>query len=240
MLDHPDGHAGQEGLAALLSAAASTETDLAPQAEESAVAAFRAVAHPEPVPTPGGSTVMTRITRKVAAAPVAALAAVGLLVAGGGVALAASQGAVHVPFTGHDSRPSAAPSAPTTVNPGVGQTHAPSDEATDEAPAEVSSTPSPSLEGLCVAYQAGAMDKASSNSAFAVLQSAAGGADNVAAYCVGLIGERAHPTHPAKPTQAATPSHPAHPAHPAMPTHPAKPTQAATPDRSGASSRAPR
>jgi hypothetical protein len=163
---------------------------------------------------------MIRVTRKIAAVPVAALAAAGLLVGGGGIALAASQGAVHVPFTGHDNRPSDAPSAPATANPGLTATHAPSDEATDEAAEETmdtspSATPSPSLHGLCVAYQAGAMDKAAENSAFAALRSAAGGADNVDAYCVALIGPSSHPvkpTHPAKPEQAATPSHPAAPA----------------------------
>lgn len=171
---------------------------------------------------------MIRVTRKIAAAPVAALAAAGLLVGGGGIALAASQGAVHVPFTGHDNRSGDAPSAPATVNPGLTATHAPSDDATDEATQETpdvspSATPSPSLDGLCVAYQAGAMDKAAENSAFAALKSAAGGADNVEAYCVTRIGEPTHPvkpTHPAKPTQAATPEHPVAPT--AKPSHPAK------------------
>lgn len=167
---------------------------------------------------------MTRFTRKIAAAPVAALATAGILVAGGGVALAASQGAVHVPFTGHDNRPADAPSATATVNPGVGQDHAPSGAATEGPAASATASPSPSLAGLCVAFQAGAMEKAASNPAFNALQDAAGGADGVDAYCTTLIGASTHPTHPALPTQAATPGHPA-------PTHATeRPTGLPTPD----------
>ena len=59
-------------------------------------------------------------------------------------------------------------------------------------------TPSPSLRGLCTAYQAGATannGKALSNPAFSSLVAAAGGKDEVAAYCTKLVG--APPTHPA-------------------------------------------
>ena len=233
MLDDPAAYARDGGLGELLSAAASLPADLAPEGEERAVAGFRAVAHQDSVPTLGGTPVMTRITRKIAAAPAAVLAAAGMVVAGGGIALAASQGAVHVPFTGHDNRPSDAPSATASTNPGLsGTTAGPSDDATDESPSP-HATPSPSLEGLCVAYQAGAMDKAATNPAFTALQTAAGGADSVDAYCVDLIGASTHPTapaHPAKPTQAPTADHPV-----ATPTHPVEPTRAPetpeTPDR---------
>jgi hypothetical protein len=171
---------------------------------------------------------MTRFTRKIAAAPAAVLAAAGIVLAGGGIALAASQGALQVPFTGHDNRPADAPSATATVNPGLTRTPAahPSDDATEESSEpSASATPSPSLDGLCVAYQAGAMAKAASNPAFTALTTAAGGADNVDAYCVSRIGASTHPTHPAMPTQAATPSHgPTDHAAPrhrmATPTHP--------------------
>lgn len=230
MLDDPTAWAGGNGVGATLSAAAAHgPSGLASDGEERASAVFRSAARPGSVPTQGGPSVMIRIARKIAAAPVAALAAAGMVVAGGGIALAASQGAVHVPFVGHDSRPSDAPSAPATTNPGLTATHAPSDEPTDEATLETpdaspSASPSPSLDGLCVAYQAGAMDKAADNPAFGALQSAAGGADNVDAYCVNLIGASTHPvkpTHPAKPTQAATPSRPVAP--PAKPSHRTKP-----------------
>jgi hypothetical protein len=231
MLDDPMAYAGDGGLGAALAAAADAGADLSPHGERRAVAAFRAVAHPAPVSTTLMRTpVMTRITRKIAAAPVAALAAAGIVLAGGGLAFAASQGAVHVPFTGHDSRPADAPTASATVNPGVAVTHSPSDEASDASPdASATASPSPSLEGLCVAFQAGAMDKAASNPAFTALQNAAGGTDNVDAYCVGLIGASTHPTaptHPARPTRAATP----HAGPAATPTHPARPTSVPTAD----------
>ncbi len=235
MLDDPTAYAGDAGLGAALSAASTPGLEPASRGEERAAAEFRSVAHPDPVPTLGGTPAMTRFTRKIAAVPAAILAAAGLVVAGGGIALAASQGAVHVPFTGHDNRPADAPSATATVNPGLTHTDEPTDEATDDAADESEgttpgATPSPSLKGLCVAFQAGAMDHAATNPAFTALQTAAGGADNVAAYCVGLIGERSHPTHPAKPTQAATPHE--HPAHPAKPTHapdkPEKPSRVAS------------
>jgi hypothetical protein len=231
MLDHPTAHAHDGGVGEALSAVVSMPAVLGGDGEDRALAAFRAVAHLDPVPTTRGTSFMTRITRKAAAAPAAALAAAGIVLAGGGIAVAASQGAVHVPFSGHDNRPSRAPSATATVNPGISGTHQaqePRDDATDTSPsspsASPSATPSPSLEGLCVAYQAGAMDKAATNPAFTALQNAAGGADGVAAYCVNLIGEPTHParpTHPAKPTEAATPSHRVAP-----PTHPVGPTDA--------------
>jgi hypothetical protein len=59
-------------------------------------------------------------------------------------------------------------------------------------------TPSPSLRGLCTAYQAGATGnsgKALSNPAFKTLVIAAGGTDEVAAYCTKLVdAPRTHPT----------------------------------------------
>jgi hypothetical protein len=124
LLDDPAAHARDGGLGELLSAAAGRHADLGAEGEERAVALFRSVAHPETVPTHGGTSVMTRFTRKVAAAPAAVLAAVGMVVAGGGIALAASQGALQVPFTGHDNRPADAPSATATVNPGLTRTPA--------------------------------------------------------------------------------------------------------------------
>jgi len=163
ILDDPAAYAHDGGLGELLSSVGSSAAGVDPDAEERAVAAFRAVPHHDSIPTMGGTSVMTRFTRKALAAPAAALAAAGIVVAGGGLALAASQGAVHVPFTGHDNRPSSAPSAPASTNPGLsGPTAEPTeDSATDEPTSpSPSATPSPSLDGLCVAYQAGAMAKA--------------------------------------------------------------------------------
>jgi hypothetical protein len=103
-------------------------------------------------------------------------------------------------------------------------------------------TPSPSLRGLCRAYQAGATSnhgKALTNPAFSALVSAAGGKDNLADYCTKLIGApRTHPTgkpatrpdgkpsshptgepHSGKPAALPTPDHPSGPPS----THPGKP-----------------
>ena len=78
--------------------------------------------------------------------------------------------------------------------------------------ASASATPSPNLNGLCTAYQAGATDnsgKASDSPAFQALASAAGGADQVDTYCATLLANDpsapVHPTGPptALPTQAS-------------------------------------
>jgi hypothetical protein len=88
--------------------------------------------------------------------------------------------------------------------------------ATTESPETATSTPTPNFEGLCKAFQANdksAHGKALDSAAFTALATEAGGKENIATYCVALIGEptakptkRATPTKPAKPTQAATPT----------------------------------
>jgi hypothetical protein len=93
----------------------------------------------------------------------------------GGVALAASTGAMpnpldHNPFGASTSaRPTDKPSA---------------------RPAGADASPSPSLVGLCHAYLAGAGDnhgKALENPAFTVLITTAGGKDKVDVYCAALL-----------------------------------------------------
>jgi hypothetical protein len=246
MLEHPG--ATSDALGGVLAAAAARTAD-GPAGEGTALAQFRAAAARGPQPAIEGVTGMSKLRRKIIAAPLATLGVAGVAVATGGVAFAASQGAVHVPFTGHDNRSDHAPAAPASTNPGLTRSTA---TATDEATpsAHPTASPSPSLVGLCHAYLAGATHDGKTNPAFNALTEAAGGADNVRTYCVTLLAGKthpakptqaaspthpAHPTHPAKPTQAASPTHPAHPAEPAgpaaktHPTHPAKPTQAASP-----------
>lgn len=245
-----DGMHTDEAVSMLLAAA--TRPSNSPLAgEELALSQFRAVTHPRPIPTTEGS-MMSRMTRKIAAAPVAALGAGALILGGGGFALAASQGAV--PFTGHDNRSDHAPAAKASTNPGqvtaaskrASHTPSPSDAPTEAADvATPAGTPSPSLRGLCKAFQAGALAKPKTSPAFAALTSAAGGQDQVATYCVTLLAtpkahptQAATPTHPAKPAQAATPTKPAKPAQAATPTKKAHPTQAATPQRKPATTTA--
>ena len=177
--------------------------------------------------------------------PAVAAGAAILVLSGGGIALASSTGALDVPFTGHDNRSAHAPAAPASTNPGLtkagsvvgtpesDETEAPDPSEPGESTETESAAPTPSLEGLCNAFQHGAFQHGKSQ-AFAALAAAAGGNSNVGGFCTSLIGTPK--PHPAKPTQAAHPSHPAAPTHPVTPvtpTHPAKPTQAATPDIPG-------
>jgi hypothetical protein len=111
--------------------------------------------------------------RQTFAAPLAALT----LVAGGGIALAASGG---------DPAPQAA--AHRTVDK-PSATGKPTDKPDEDHPDEPRShaSPSPSLTGLCRAYQAGGYASSTKhgkvNPAWSALESAAGGSDDVDEYC---------------------------------------------------------
>lgn len=246
-----DGQAPVVGnpVSALL-AAVTASNDADPGGEDRAAVAFRKATRLDPVPPAGSVSAMPRIVRKLRGAPVAALAAAAVVVTGGGYALAASQGAAHVPFAGHDSRSSHAPAAPATTNPGLSAASAAAsdgaDDASDDASDDVESaepatpetspspaaTPSPSLSGLCRAFQAGALKDGKSNPAFDALIAAAGGSENLTTFCVDRIGPSKKPTHPAhpsrssrpgKPTTAAKPSHAAHPGTGKPTAHPSHP-----------------
>ena len=113
--------------------------------------------------------------------------------------------------------------------------------------------------GHCVEHAINAGNKAEhgkalQSPAFVALVTAAGGEENVAAFCESLptddltteaaepdaeseSGTRpthpvhpthpthpVHPTHPIKPTQGASPTHPTHPTHPSHPSHPTHPS----------------
>lgn len=154
--------AGGEALAGLLAAAAGPARDSELAGEEQAVTAFRVAAHHIPATQPRRSSMISKLlTLKLALAAV-------LATAGGGVALAAATG--NLPNGGStpaaQSSASAAASARSTDHPAA--------------------SPSPSLHGLCVAYTHGvatSKGKALDNPAFTALINAAGGKDNVAAFC---------------------------------------------------------
>jgi hypothetical protein len=219
----------ESSLAALMTAARAPGTAQELRGELRAGATFRTfgATHRGAAAGPRKAAVAAR-TGRFAAVVTAATLALG----GGGIALAASEGAIHVPFTGHDNRSDNAPAAPATSNPGLAHTTAPRGPKKPK-PSSTSSnganpTPAPSLRGLCRAYQAGAsQDGTKSNPAFKALYAAAGGVDKVAAFCDDLIGVSPKPTSQAHPTQAATPTHPA------KPTKKPHPTQAASPTTSG-------
>jgi hypothetical protein len=173
--------------------------------EVAATNAFRAAVGTNPALSPGRRT-MTKsavvaklLTLKAAAVAVAAVSA-------GGVALAASTNVLPNPFTD---------------NPGH-STPAPSHSNGPDA------TPSPSLIGLCTAYLAGAgadHGKALESPAFSALITAAGGKDNVDAYCAGRGVNAPGSTHstsePSEHPTGQPSSHPGPSEHPTgEPSHP--------------------
>jgi hypothetical protein len=164
---HPDvpRHARRLADRLALASAAAFPGELA--GEDAAAAAFTAVVGADLVPQPGrrpmskSAVVAKLLTLKVAAIALAAVSA-------GGVALAASTGVLPNPL---------APSNPGHSTPG------PSRGSGSDA------TPSPSMIGLCTAYLAGAgadHGKALESPAFSALITAAGGKDNVDAFCAAL------------------------------------------------------
>jgi hypothetical protein len=185
------------------------------------LAAFRA-AHPQPVADQRRKPVIKTWLTKLLTVKAAAVLAVAAT--GGGVALAASSGTLPnpladkpavTPSTGHDTdRPGTAASHPGGKGP--------------------SALPSPSLVGLCHAYEAGAgadHGKALESPAFTALITEAGGKDKVDGYCKTLLatspgngsGPSAHPSgdsgdagtqHPTgAPTEHPTGAPTSHPAH---------------------------
>ena len=102
---------------------------------------------------------------------------------------------------------SSSPTGPGTVTTAA-TTATPSDDG--------SASPTPSLRGLCKAFQASDRSHGASldSTAFAALAAAAGGADQVATYCVALVGapetpsSTPTPTPTGKPTDKPTPTGP--------------------------------
>ena len=150
---------------------------------QDALAAFgRARLRPDPRPR-RQSMIKTAVVKLLT---VKAVAVAALAVGTGGVALAASTGALPNPLGNH---PSPAASA--------GQSDATHGSAASPHPTG-SADPSPSLVGLCKAYNAGvaaSQGKALDNPAFRALLTAASGKDNVKAYCTNLLATAAaHPS----------------------------------------------
>jgi hypothetical protein len=148
-----------------------------------ALAAFgRARLCPDPLPR-RQSMIKTAVVKLLT---VKAVAVAALVVGTGGVALAASTGALPNPLGDHPT-----PAAST------GQSDPSHGPATSPHP-RGSADPSPSLVGLCHAYTAGAgtaQGKALDNPAFHALVVAAGGNTNVDSYCTNLLATAtAHPS----------------------------------------------
>jgi hypothetical protein len=173
--------------------------------EDAATNAFRAAVGTNPALSPGRRT-MTKsavvaklLTLKAAAVAVAAVSA-------GGVALAVSTNVLPNPFTNNPGHSTPAPS------------HGNGPDA----------TPSPSLIGLCTAYLAGAGSdhgKALESPAFTALITAAGGKDQVDAYCadrgVTAPGSTHSTSEPSEHPTGQLSSHPGPTEHPTgEPSHP--------------------
>ena len=122
--------------------------------------------------------------RQTIAAPIAALT----LVAGGGIALAASGGADPAPQAAEHGR-SASRRTSRSAEPKANPTKDDSDEQSSDA------SPSPSLTGLCKAYRAGGYASSTKNGrvnpAWSALESAAGGESDVDDYCDETLEEDA-------------------------------------------------
>ncbi|MCX6395011.1 MAG: hypothetical protein NTV23_00820 [Propionibacteriales bacterium] len=185
------GTSGISHLDELLSAASAPASGFELNREADLVALFRAghTAVPEATVTRSQA-----FRLRLAGANTAIAAGVAVLLAGGGFAYAASTG--HLPeILGGDHRSetgaSNAAQAPGQGEPTDGPTRTPG----VQVPA---GTPTPSLRGLCRAFQAQAdtnPGKAQDNPAFSALARAAGGKSGIATFCVDLIGApQAEPT----------------------------------------------
>jgi hypothetical protein len=202
------GTGGPQALSALLAAATPPTAAGEPAGEHAALAEFRA-ARLATVPPRRRIPMLKAALANLIAVKVAAGAAVAAA-ATGGIALAAASGNLPAPLQGAAHSAFGAPAAhgASQASSAHGRPHgapvpastaastAPTFEPSESNHPSGTATPSPSLRGLCNAFQAGATSnpgKALANPAFSVLVTAAGGKANVAAFCVTLIGPA--PTH---------------------------------------------
>jgi hypothetical protein len=171
--------------------------------EQRAVAVFRAaVALTPPTHVRRPSMIKTTLAKLLTLKAAAILAGV----SAGGVALAATTGVLPNPLTQDPPAPAHATASP--GNPGQGN-------------------PSPSLQGLCTAYLAGAGSdhgKALESPAFQALITAAGDAQSVDSFCATLAVSPSNSASTDHPTGAPT----THPTGPENTHAPAQPTPHAT------------
>ena len=216
---HPGGIPADGVLACLLADAAAPAQPHELDGLSAALTAFSA-SQSEPRRSPVKTLLASLLAAKglAAAATVASISGVALATATGSLPPAA-QNAAHN-FVG---APAPAASHSVQVDDETEPTSVPSPKA----------TPTPSLVGLCRAYNAGVANskgKALDNPAFSVLIVAAGSEDAVATYCTGLLASAPGGKPTALPTQAQghTPAGGPPSAHPSGPpsTHPSGPPSA--------------
>ncbi|GAB1509241.1 hypothetical protein [Actinophytocola sp. KF-1] len=159
---------GTGPVAVLLRAAAAPAHADELAGESAAVAAFRAAAV---APVPHRSVFRRSVAKALTIKAVLVVAVAGST----GVVLAASEGALPVPWS---NTPAEAPG--TTTTPATPAPNAPAGRTGDDKGSPA--TPDPSVAGLCEAYTAGG-EKDLTNPAFRALVEAAGGKGEVADYC---------------------------------------------------------
>jgi hypothetical protein len=209
-----DRSAATDPLARLLAAAAAPPTARELAGEDAALAAFLD-ARRLPAAAAGGTLLQAArgrlFTLKVAALAAATTAALG------GVAIAAGTGSLPGQGSGKASGVTSSATGSPDGRTDVGRpAHTPA--ATPTVPGSLGgAAPSPSLVGLCQAYEArpaASRSKALEAPAFGALVAAAGGADRVPAYCVAVLAAHAEagksdkPGHGTKPTEKPAPDKP--------------------------------
>jgi len=191
-------------LAAALHAASAPAHPEELAGEQAALAAFRDAADLDPVPAPPRPSML-----KSALAKLLTVKALIIVAAAGsaGIVLAATGGALPGPWSGTPADPPSVQRSTSTsvpVSASVIPTGQPSDGGRS---ADAGSDPAPSMVGLCRAYTAEvnkSPGKALDNPAFGALVTAAGGAENVPAYCAGVAADQPH----GKPSDLPTPASP--------------------------------
>ncbi|WP_086666574.1 hypothetical protein [Lentzea kentuckyensis] len=173
---------GHDRLSDLLAAASAPARDGELTGERAAMAAFRD-AHLANAPQQRRPWMLKIALANLLTVKIAAVTAA----AAGGIALAAAAGTLP-----GQQREEPAPTADTNV---VATTSAPaaSKHGKPDQKPDNSASPSPSLDGLCQAYTAGAGSehgKAHDNPAFSALITAAGGADRVPAFCADRLADK--------------------------------------------------
>jgi hypothetical protein len=169
----------------LLAVAAAPARDSELVGEHAAVTAFRAAR----LATADQPRRMTKLFSAKLAAVVAVLAVVV-----GGVATAAATGHLPGPLGGNSPVPPARSSDPSSsAAPPPTSLPTTTERRDDPTSTPSTSSPSPSMTGLCNAFTAGAGSehgKALDSPAFAALITTAGGRDRVDAYCAELLGDQ--------------------------------------------------
>lgn len=200
------GNASAHSLSQLVAAATAPASHSELAGEHTAVTLFRAarLSAAAPIPRTRRRSMIKSAVAKLVAGKFLAAGAVAAA-ATGGVALAAVTGNFPNPRPAIPSNTSAPASAGSSshsspVSSVTSATRPSRGNPTTSRPSATasSSTPKPSLTGLCLAYQAGVTSNPGSalqNPAFTALVTAAGGQSNVSPYCVTLIGAPA--SHPA-------------------------------------------